>query len=211
MIAGSLWLASGMASPASAQDLIHSDLPLWSERHAEQIWPKAFVDGLSFGCAYNIQLGDWKFTGAAPSFLGEWLRFDTIGVESCAFLVGEGERQDGLDGATSKPAFLIDLGASETGQSGVGIWALQVGMRPGSDYLLLTSVASAKPVARFRILPVHCPATNRRFGESLAHLDNSYCAIGSRAELTALARQMAKLEPVGELKFVAPAPRGAGR
>lgn len=64
-------------APAQAEDdsefvveIIHSSLPLYTFEW-EDLWPRSFTDGDSFGCASPIEFGDWRFTPAEAHEQGE--------------------------------------------------------------------------------------------------------------------------------------------
>lgn len=210
MIAGALWLATSLAPlSANAQELIHSDLPLWGYGDRKQMWPRSLDDEGGFGCAHNMKLGDWKLTISEPGQEPDvrWFRFELYGAIHCFLNVQEADERGGLDAAQVRHAFLVDLGAAKAGQRPVDIWALQLGTRPGSDYLLLASDPERGTAEGFRVLQARCPQANLREGEPIDILITSYCSVGSQAELKALAHRMAKLDPLGELALAA-APSG---
>lgn len=209
MIAGMLWLATSLApATAAAQDLIHADLPLWGYGDREQMWPRSTNDSEGFGCAHNMKLGDWKLTTPEPGEEPDvqWFRFELYGAIHCFLNVQEADDASGLDAARIRHAFIVDLGPAKAAKGSVNIWALQLGTRPGSDYLLLASDPERGTAEGFSVLQARCPKANLREGEPIDILDTSYCSIRSQAELRALAQRMAKLAPIGELAFVAAEP-----
>jgi hypothetical protein len=190
------------ATPALAQDdnPIHSDAPLWKPGD-DKVSPRHFVDGDSFGCIHRLKLGIWRYTEAA-SDAGEHFaeddlryRFSNYGVFHCWMNVttayGPGSFED------NRPGFLIELGD----MGGKQLWALQLGARPGSDYLLLARLVGGGPINRFEVLRRECSETQIRGGPSLDILLTRYCAINSQDELLALARRMAKRPPLGVIAF----------
>ncbi|MBO6506515.1 MAG: hypothetical protein JJ850_00365 [Kordiimonadaceae bacterium] len=181
---------------------IHSDVPLWGYDE-ESVWPKNFQEDDSFGCAHNIRLGDWKLTDEE----GEdgWFRFSNYGYIHCFIVVTKGDELASLESAKSELGFLVGLGKVKLNTSNYDLWALQLGSRPGSDYILFRSLAfegAEKPITAFEFLPIECPNGHLREGPSLDILPTRYCAINSKQDLVSLAKKMAILKPAGELKFV---------
>ena len=187
----------GAASIAMAQsdDLIHADTPLWAPG-VDGVWPQHFEDGRTFGCIHSIKLGDWRYSPRDEGASDHWYRLTNYGLMHCHINLAEAY-EAGHFGSV-QPAFLIRLGASGS----VELWALQIGARPGSDYLLL-SRPSKPPVDNdhFAVLQRQCPVGKARGGEALDVLRTDYCSIGTRAELVALAERMAALPPLGTLAF----------
>jgi hypothetical protein len=91
------------------------------------------------------------------------------------------------------------LGAAD----GRELWALQLGARPGSEYLLLARSPAGGLVDHFDVLQRRCDGRQLRRGEPLDILITRYCNITSKSELVALARRMAKLPAAGRLRFEA--------
>lgn len=201
----SIFLAATLALPPSgfaaqaerAEELLHSDQPLWSPG-APQVWPQHFTDGEDFGCAHRIKLGVWRFDeAAADPDDATWFSFTNYGVFHCWMNVAEGSEPGEL--GSSRPGFLIDLGAVVQGRE---LWALQLGARPGSDYLLLARAREPGMVRQFEVLQRDCSRGRVRGGQSLDILVTRYCSLASRGDLIALAKQMARRPSLGTLRFV---------
>jgi hypothetical protein len=184
------------AAPARAQEaeLIHSDAPLWTPGN-DKVWPQHFTDGDSFGCVHRIRLGVWRYEATDGDFDNAWRRFENYGVFHCWMNVSDGDEPGSF--GESRPGFLIQLGDA----GGRELWALQLGARPGSDYLLLARSAGAGAIDRFEVLQRRCPAAQMRGGPSLDILLTRYCAINSRSEMLAMARRMARLPALGVMTF----------
>jgi hypothetical protein len=181
-------------------DLIHSDLPLWTSGY-KGMWPKAFMEKDSFGCAHNIKLGDWKFDEQAHD--SSWYRFTNYGVFHCFLIVRSAYERDDLGTGKFSYSFLIDLGRTRSPSGNVELWALQMGGLPGSDYILLARKPQPGIIKTFVVLQRQCPREDARSGPSLDILSTSYCAINTPEELVQLARRMAQRVPLGTLTFVA--------
>lgn len=185
-----------LATPVVAQDasLIHSDEPLWAPGTPE-VWPQHFVDRDSFGCSHRIQLGVWHYTAADADLGHQWYRFANYGVMHCWMNVAEAYEPGNFQG--TRPGFLIQLGRVADKE----LWALQVGARPGSDYVLLARPAGPDRIERFDVLQHECPKGHTRGGRSLDILLTSYCSINTKSQLVALAREMAKRPILGTMTF----------
>ena len=190
-----------LSSRAAAQEervaeLLHADRPLWTS--GDQVWPQQFTDEDSFGCAHRIKLGTWRFDEArADTDDTRWFSFTNYGVFHCWMNVAQGYERADLD--TSRPGFLIDL---QTIVEGRELWALQLGARPGSEYLLFARNREPGAIGRFDVLQQDCSTGRVRGGRSLDILITRYCSLSSRGALISLARRMAKRPALGTLTFV---------
>lgn len=198
-LAACLFTASVIAQDVRRADLIHSDLPLWTGGEGK-FWPRPFVRGESFGCSHNILLGDWLYEENGQS--RGWFALRNYGVFHCMLIVVSADDHAGLDLGQTEYGFLIDLGRTGARQGDVELWALQIGHRPGSDYLLLARKTAEPPIASFDVLQRECPFTNVRKGPNVGILLTNYCSINSQSELLQLARKMAKRKPFGRLTFI---------
>ena len=189
-------LAFLSATPAAAREaeLLHADTPLWAAGDRE-VWPQHFVDGDSFGCVHSVKLGVWRYKAAGTEAGDSWYRLSNYGVFHCWMNVAEAFEPESFE--TSRPGFLIKLGQAGARE----LWALQIGARPGSDYILLARPAGRDRMDRFEVLQRECPKGQVRGGRSLDILLTRYCAINSAAQLVALAQRMAKLPILGTMTF----------
>ncbi len=187
-----------------ASDLIHSDLPIFG-RGGENEWPQHFFDEDSFGCASRVAFGDWvlRETGEENDDAAQWYRFTNYGVFHCWANTFRAYERERLNGADFHPTFFVLLGTAQIDGESVELWAIQIGARPGSEYLLLSRGPDDGLVDRFNVLQTQCPRANVRDVGSLDILLTRYCAINSRAELIRLARRMAQRPPLGTLARVA--------
>ncbi|MEZ5921761.1 MAG: hypothetical protein R3C60_10470 [Parvularculaceae bacterium] len=181
------------------EDLVHSDVPLWGY-DAENVWPKHFSDESSFGCSHNIKLGDWEYKESDEST--GWYRLYNYGVFHCYLMVGDSYDREQLKLAKYEPSILINLGFRSTSDKSMALWAVQMGGRPGSDYILLGSKSDEQPIQSFDVLERSCPENLIRSGPSLDILITRYCAINSQSDLISFAKRMAKRQPIGKLQFV---------
>ena len=184
-------------------DLIHSDLPLWGAEE-EGVWPQHFYDEESFGCAHNVKLGDWQLKSRDDE--ESWYSLQNYGAFHCFLIVREGYKQAEMAYGDTRYSFLVNLGKFKFMDNATELWTLQLGGRPGSDYILLARTSPKdQPINSFDVLQVKCPRRNVRSGPALDGLISRYCAINSQRDLRRLAKRMAKLPPLGTLTFVEPA------
>jgi hypothetical protein len=182
---------------------IHSDLPLWTHRQGN-LWPRGFVDDDSFGCESRVRYGVWRLDEAGEEEEeATWYRFANYGVFHCFMLVKHAHVREGLAGGDSDASFLVELGTTRGRDGPVELWALQRGVVPGSDYLLLSRPPVNEAITAFDVLQRECPRGRLRSGPQISILLTRYCVINDRQELTQLARRMARLPALGRLTFVA--------
>lgn len=203
------WAGLAHAAPDDgierAADRLHSDLPLYDFSYTE-FWPRHFTeaDG-SFGCSSRVPFGDWRLT-AADAEDRIW-RFTNYGVFHCAMVFREGDDLADLEERQShyEYGFVARIGTARRAGRDVELWTLQRGTVPGSDYILLSRAAEPGRIQQFTVLQRRCPPGRTRKLKSGQNLDiwgTRYCAINSRGELLALAREMASLPPLGELHLL---------
>jgi hypothetical protein len=186
-----------------AGDLLHSDLPIFGHG-GDNEWPQHFYDDDSFGCTSRIGFGDWVFreTNSEDESDVQWYRFSNYGVFHCWANTFRSYERTRLDGADFHPSFFVFLGETSADQNDLELWALQIGARPGSEYLLLSRAPADGLVEKFIVLQIACPSENVRDVGSLDILLTRYCAINSRTDLIRLAHRMAKRPPLGTLTRV---------
>lgn len=189
--------------PEVASDLLHSDLPIFGHGDDNE-WPQHFYDEDSFGCTSRIGFGDWVFreTSTEDESDAHWYRFSNYGVFHCWANTFRAYERTKLDETDFHPSFFVFLGKTNVNQSDIELWAIQIGARPGSEYLLLSRAPADGLIETFSVLQTACPSENVRDAGSLDILLTRYCAINSRADLIRLARRMAKRPPLGTLTRV---------
>lgn len=190
--------ASECGDPPAA-DLIHSDLPLYESSWADK-WPQHFTDGATgdFGCTSRVRFGDWQLRYHDEAQDDAWFRFTNYGVFHCWANIYEGDERAGLEAAAFKRGFFVLLGSAGKDRE---LWAIQVGARPGSEYILLSRDSGPEKITKFDVLERDCPAAKVRDAGSLDSLATRYCSISSQSDLLALARRMERRKPVGTLMF----------
>jgi hypothetical protein len=196
-------VASGCQASERSGDLIHSDLPLWTDYRA--LWPRPFRTKEGFGCTHKIALGQWREQREERD-AEEWIRLGNYGSSHCYLTDFRTYHPKGVSHTGLRYASLVDLGDAVGLAGPVHLWALQSGARPGSDYLLLASRRGVDPIRSFAILQRRCPANRVREGGQIDILLTRYCAINSSTELRDLARRMAWLPRLGRLQYIGPVP-----
>jgi hypothetical protein len=191
---------NGQSSDEMAQDLLHSDLPIFG-RGGDNEWPQHFSDGDSFGCTSRVAFGDWVFRERDAEVEDDvlWYRFSNYGAFHCWANTFRADERAKLDGADFHPSFFAFLGSTRVNGRDAELWVVQIGARPGSEYLLLSRDPAEGVIEKFNVLQTACPRGNVRNAGSLDILLTRYCAINSRSELVRLARRMAQLPPLGTL------------
>jgi hypothetical protein len=194
---------SGQSLDEMAGDLLHSDLPIFG-RGGDNEWPQHFYDDDSFGCTSRVAFGDWVFreSGAVVEDDVLWYRFSNYGVFHCWANTFRAYQRARLDDADFHPSFFAFLGNTKVDGSDIELWAVQIGARPGSQYLLLSRGPAEGLIEKFTVLQTACPRANVRDAGSLDILLTRYCAVNSRSELISLARRMAQRPPFGTLTRV---------
>lgn len=179
-------------------DLIRSDLPLFTSGE-DELWPRGFVRGNSIGCDSIVSFGDWRFD-FVNSDEPEWIRFENYGVMHCWLNSWLADEREHLGVTDPRPAFFIHAEDVEIDGVPVELWAIQIGARPGSEYVLL-SRSPADDDNSFTVLQTACPRSAVRQGGELSILRTDYCAINSKQKLIELMRNMVELPSAGRLTF----------
>ncbi|MAP96503.1 MAG: hypothetical protein CMK07_16280 [Ponticaulis sp.] len=180
-------------------DLIHSDIPLFTTEE-DELWPQSFVSDDSFGCTSIVRSGDWRFN-LVDTYDPEWMRLENYGVMHCWLNYWSDYQRGELGVADPRPAFFIHAADVEIEGVAIELWAIQIGARPGSDYVLL-SRSPTDDANSYVVLQKACPRSAIRKAGYLSVLRTDYCAINSKQELIELMKDMAELPPAGRLTFV---------
>ncbi|WP_066812825.1 hypothetical protein [Sphingomonas asaccharolytica] len=192
----------GQDTDSPAEDLIHADLPLYGNDFNE-MWPRHIDDDGEIGCQSRVAFGTWRLGRAKEADADdeertEWYRIANYGVFHCTSLVATAEERKDLSEAAGRFSFFVLIEKAKDHE----LWAIQEGMRPGSDYILLSRKPDGAIIKRFDVLQRDCPRESIRRIKSIDVFLTGYCAINSRSDLVALARRMARLPPLGQLTFV---------
>ena len=179
--------------------LIHSDVPLWSSGN-DNVWPQHFTYEDGFGCAHPSNFGDWRFTDSDGEHA--WYRFQNHGVFHCWVNVYMADERGALEFAGHKPSFFVELANVDRKKVTYDLWAIQMGARPGSEYLFLARESEKELGDAYLVLQRKCPRHNIRSGPNLSILKTDYCSINSKEELLRLAKKMLKKPPLGILEYV---------
>lgn len=205
-IGGPAWAATGNDEPkppAFAEELIHSDVPLWGT--GDNFYPQHFTSGDEFGCVSRTPYGDWKLTQTndTEDRHSRWMRLRNYGAFHCAIVESTAYNRENLAGTGYRYSFFIKIAKTKIAGKDIELWALQSGTTPGSDYLLLArSATDSELIKSFDILQRECPVHNLRTGPDIDVWPTRYCSINSQRKLAALARSMAQKPSLGKLTYV---------
>ena len=210
-LAAAIALGSIALVPASARDeerrelvaeTIHSELPLYTFDWRD-LWPRNFQSEDSFGCTTRVAFGDWRFIPRDGEDRPEsWERYRNYGAFHCAAILSAAPEREDLDKAQWKYGFFVRLGRMRVGSRTWELWAIQKGMVPGSDYVLLARDSEDHDlIKKFQVLQRRCPPGRSRSTELDVWITR-YCPIDSRQDLLALTRNMMRLPPLGTIEYV---------
>lgn len=205
-----------LASPALAQsgedweyeegelvaDTIRSNLPLYGFDW-EDLWPRNFYSDDGFGCVTPVGFGDWKTTLFNPGEEDQeaWDRISNYGVFHCAANILSAEGRTGLSEGKFERGFFVRLAVTELDDVEWELWALQQGVLPGSQYILMAREAKqGSLVEKFHLLQQRCPKENVLESDNMDVWSTRYCLINSREELSALATEMLRLPMRGVME-----------
>lgn len=184
-----------------ADDLIHSDLPLY-DFEWQEFWPRGIDEPeVIAGCTSRVAFGDWKFSPSSEDWSNPyWLRVQNYGAFHCFANFYASDEKSGLEEGEFSRGFFVKIGDFKTGGQNQELWAIQEGTRPGSGYTLLSRQPKEGLVTRFTVLQHRCPREKMRgLDVRIDIAPVEYCSINSRDELLEFAREMALLQPQGEL------------
>ena len=192
------------------RDLIHSDVPLLASG-SDDYWPRSFTEGADFGCESRVAFGDWVLRESDGSDHDDpiWYSVRNYGAFHCFAQIGTASERSELAGADVRPSFFVRLGTERSRNATLELWAMQIGARPGSDYVLLSREPTEGTIRSFSVLQRKCPAAQFRTSGPLGILRTDYCSINSREDLRRLARRMLDLAPLGTMSVVPPQPEQA--
>lgn len=160
------------------------------------MWPRHFSEDGSFGCVTRVALGDWTFR-EQDSHEVVWYRIDNYGVFHCWALFGESYGREELDAVDMNPAFFVYLGE----EAGRELWVAQIGVVPGSEYILLARSPAGGVIDEFDVLQTHCPPEYVRDAGKVSILVTRYCSVNDPADLERLGREMMQLPVLGKLSL----------
>lgn len=188
-------------SPSSPEFLLHSDLPLWIDYEDQSLSPRHFSDEDSFGCVSEFPFGDWQLTylRGAESYVPDpvWWQVLNYGVFHCGALFSSSATRGG--GGETRPGFAVNLGIDQ--RTGLELWAWQIGMRPGSEYILLARPKDSD-TDKFLVLNPDCEAgEERRTDPLLSVWRTAYCNVPSQKAMLAIAGGAAAKPAIGSLAF----------
>jgi hypothetical protein len=212
-LAGLVLAGASVASPALGEDVedaefiserLHAPLPLYTFEWQE-LWPRSMLPGpdVIAGCESRVRFGDWQFVPNPENEHDEpyWLRIANYGAFHCAANLYVADERSELDEGEFSRGLFVRIGKARSGSTDWELWALQQGFVPGSSYTLLAREVQDDNgiVEQFRVLQRHCPAGMLREARGMDVWLTRYCAVDSRTDLLALARQMIRKPALGTL------------
>lgn len=201
MLAGLL----ASAAPAVAQDvLLRSDLPLWTEVD-DNVWPRSFTDSDGMGCVYPLPAGFWTRVDAGTPRQVTSVRVRNQGIVHCVLGVSTSDESP-PEWGDEEPAMLVDFGKAPRPGGDLSLYALQVGFRGGSRYVLFAAEPAKGQIRRLLVLAPECPDEWVRKSQKATVWLTEYCAVPNEAGLRRIAEAAARKPPVGTLEYLGPAP-----
>ena len=198
-----------LAAPVAAGPalLVKADVPLWSENHPD-VWPRA-LGGDRIGYASIFPFGDWrridrKCTAEVGSADCEsWWRLELASLFHGGYSLGFAEMRAQLASRSRGDiAVIAELGATRGDQK---LFAVQVGFRGGSEYILLSAPATPA-VKQATVLDPRCedagPHSTIRRGPFSSMFITDYCAVRDREGVLLMARAAANRPPLATLEWV---------
>lgn len=192
------------ASPVSGQEL-RSDSPLWTYETEpnEALFPRSFLDADSFGCVHAIPTGLYRWTGAEEAEPRYW-SLDNYGVFHCALLFGTAHEPEETSDAFIDYAWIVKLGdVVENDGSETELMALQIGIRSGSQYILLRRRKGDRE--HLEQLAPECPPSAERRTATIDIWQQDVCVVASQDQLRSMARDAHRRPAAGRLDLI-PAP-----
>jgi len=200
-------LALGLSTaPASAQEL-RSDSPLWTYEYErnEALFPQSFHDADSFGCVHSIPTGLYRLTGVDEAEAGYWL-LENYGVFHCALLFSRAYELDEIGDGFIDYAWVVKLDEIvEDDGSETELMALQIGVRSGSQYILLRKREGDSQ--HLELLAQECPPSAERRTATIDIWRQDVCVVASQDQLRSIARDAHGRLAAGRLDLI---PASAG-
>jgi hypothetical protein len=167
-----------------------------------------FYDEESFGCSSNIRFGDYREVPADEEWGESWWRIQNYGVIHCGLLFSQASNRTDLGSGFRDHAWIIVLDKVHTTGGELELLALQIGVRGGSTYLLLSRPTAGGLDASLNVLDPECPRGATRQARSFDSWRTDYCAVPSQAALRRIARAASRRPPVSVLEYVGTAVDG---
>lgn len=185
---------------------LHAPVPLYTFAWRD-LWPRSIENpgpDVIAGCETRVAFGDWHFIPNPADSSGSdyWLRIANYGAFHCAANLYNAAARDDLDEGDFSRGLFARIGEGRAGGKTYELWVLQEGFVPGSSYMLLAreKEAGGALVERFDVLQVRCPSRWKREAGNMDVWLTRYCAVESRGELLAFARQMLREPFLGALR-----------
>lgn len=199
------------AVASDAAGVLRSDLPLWSESN-KGVWPSDCSSENSIAKCSIFAMGDWRRTEAdcadAEPHCLSWVRLQMTAVFHARFGYSSAPRREELDLALSEISIIAPLNTSSVPRR---LYALQIGFRGGSRYILL-SVERARdhPIRHLTVLDPRCdrtiPGVRVRKAKFSSSYITEYCVAETKSALLGLAQAALNRPPLATLDWIADVP-----
>lgn len=192
---------------AAHDEILRSDLPLWSGGEAEASpWDCSYEN--TIGKCMAFASGYWRRNQKDCGECTTWLSIEISSPIHGLLAVAQARAQQGLRDAISIPAVIVELG---TGPSGAKLYAFQLGFREGSEYWLLSAKKEKDSlIKRILVLDPQCdtsvPGVKTREVDFASSVRTEYCSVSTKEALRRIAKVAAAREPLAVLEWVREAP-----
>jgi hypothetical protein len=193
---------------ARAELWLRSDLPL-SGTPGTTSWPQPCpeTDRNVIAMCARFALGIWReqFANCGADHSDQcqqWMKLEIYSLTDGGLSYWEAYRRDGF-GDSSDPAAIIELSSPS---DVVGLYAIQIGFRGGSRYLLVSASRNGRPITRASILDVRCPIGARDARMRKARYPTfflpDYCVVDSVGALRRMAQEALNRSPFATMEWV---------
>jgi len=197
--------------PAAAEELVRSDLPLWSIGE-ERVWPESANGRDGLPAQYTIfQPGEWRLV--SPDCEGSeesdacqsWLRLSIASLFHGGFVVETASSRATLGQGGNGDGGIALIAELPMHRPGAKLYAVQIGFKGGSTYWLL-SAADTIPVKKLSRLDAKCSDAPTgaywREAKVRGYYLTGYCAVRDKAALRRMAEAALRRPPLSTWEFV---------
>jgi hypothetical protein len=192
------------ATGAAADPWVRADIPVKTKDWQEP-WPRGCSSKDEIAMCSRFETGNWRVRLTECGTACEhWATLRFFSAIDGGYTYGEGYAEEpGAEPQGAEPAYIIPL--AREGVGGVGLYALEVGFRDGSRYILLSTRNDGAMIDRASVLDTRCPVhmkgveqrkSSRRF------FFTEYCAVSSVEALEAMAREALGRAPYATMEWV---------
>jgi hypothetical protein len=207
-VAGALALLLVSVLAASADELVRSDLPLWSNG-GDGVWPESFASDTGVGHRTIFMTGDWRVTrrdckeAEQSDACQSWLRLSIASVFHGGFIIETAPSRPALNSSSDGHVGIIaELHAR---RRGARLYALQLGFQGGSTYWLLSAPADS-PIRKLSRLDVRCgdglDRARWREAKPRGYYLTGYCVVADRRALRLMAEAALNRPPLASWEWI---------